>query len=251
MAVPINPRSRILNPSIRTPLRNTITARRSRRLKSRQPARPTSGGPVNRLPVSLARACALWCAVSLTGVSALAQEPAPAAARRASSAGQRPRRVHGEGARPARRQSPDARPVRPRRDGVVRDPRSGPLAAASHTARLHVVRPGRHARPQPGTVQRGQGRRRGARQATRRTGFSASAGVRNARPRRRTRRTRTRRKRGSRAKSRSPPRACRFPPAGPRSPSRVSSRKPISWTSSSSPATTTWPAGNSSKASRW
>ena len=32
---------------------------------------------MNRLPVSLARACALWCAVSLTGVSALAQEPAP------------------------------------------------------------------------------------------------------------------------------------------------------------------------------
>ena len=32
---------------------------------------------MNRLPVSLGRACALWCAVSLTGVSALAQEPAP------------------------------------------------------------------------------------------------------------------------------------------------------------------------------
>ena len=32
---------------------------------------------MNRLPVSLARACALWCAVSLTGISALAQEPAP------------------------------------------------------------------------------------------------------------------------------------------------------------------------------
>ena len=32
---------------------------------------------MNRLSVSLGRACALWCAVSLTGVSALAQEPAP------------------------------------------------------------------------------------------------------------------------------------------------------------------------------
>ena len=32
---------------------------------------------MNRLPVSLARACALWCAVSLTGVSVFAQEPPP------------------------------------------------------------------------------------------------------------------------------------------------------------------------------
>jgi hypothetical protein len=34
---------------------------------------------VNRLPAFLARACALCCAVSLTGVSVFAQEPAPAA----------------------------------------------------------------------------------------------------------------------------------------------------------------------------
>ena len=32
---------------------------------------------MNRLPVSLARACALWCVVSLTGVSVFAQQPPP------------------------------------------------------------------------------------------------------------------------------------------------------------------------------
>ena len=77
---PINPQSPFLNPqSIRnppSPIRNSPSPPLLR-LKSCQPARPTSGGPVNRLPVSLARACALWCAVSLAGVSVFARQPPP------------------------------------------------------------------------------------------------------------------------------------------------------------------------------
>ena len=95
-------------------------------------ARPALGGPVSRLPVSLARACALWCVVSLTGISVFAQQPPPRPPARAGITCQRPRRIHAEGARPARRQSPDARPVHPRRDRDVRNPRPGPLAAAPH-----------------------------------------------------------------------------------------------------------------------
>ena len=139
---------------------------------------------MNRLPVSLARACALWCAVSLTGVSVFAQEPAPPARpprrQRRPTTSTRSWRRCSPGATSIAGRSTSTSSTRPNRSkSSVRA--AGRCIAPGATSRGTSATACTSAARCGSTASRSATRRA---TSTRRTGFSASAGVRNARPRR-------------------------------------------------------------------
>ena len=157
---------------------------------------------------------------------------------------QRARRVHGKGPEAARRQPSDARAIRPRRKRASRGPRPGADAGVSAETRVHMVRPRRSARPQPGPFRRRRRRRRRREKSTRRVGRNASAS-------RLERKDEKEDRQGAKeATARAATPTIRRPSGASPFPRPASCRKPISWTSSSSRATTISPAANNSTGSR-
>ena len=156
---------------------------------------------MNRLPVSLARACALWCAVSLTGVSALAQEPAPrppaAPAAQADDLDAFMEKVLAR--REVNRKTLNQYVLDETESFEVLGPGRWPLHRTKRDFTWYV-RDGMHVRS-PVRFDGVERRRRGAREYET-TGSSASGSGRNARPRR-TREGKDKEKERSRARSRS------------------------------------------------